>query len=67
MAAALRLRRWIIPGSIILLVLLAALSITQDEWFIPLTDIERGQDDTPLGLTLGLDLAGRRPPRIRDP
>ena len=58
MAAALRLRRWIIPGSIILLVLLAALSITQDEWFIPLTDIERGQDDTPLGLTLGLDLQG---------
>ena len=57
-AAALRLRRWIIPGSIILLVLLAALSITQDEWYIPLTDIERGQDDTPLGLTLGLDLQG---------
>ena len=57
-AAGLRLRRWIIPGSIILLVLLAALSITQDEWYIPLTDIERGQDDTPLGLTLGLDLQG---------
>ena len=58
MAAALRLRRWIIPGSIILLVLLAALSIAQDEWHIPLTDVERGQDDTPLGLTLGLDLQG---------
>jgi len=30
----------------------------RDEWRIPLTDIERGQQDTPLGLTLGLDLQG---------
>ena len=57
-SAALRLRRWIIPGSIILFVLAAASSIAQDEWYIPLTDIERGHHDTPLGLTLGLDLQG---------
>ena len=53
-----RLRRWIIPGFIVLFVLFAALSLVRDEWRIPLTDIERGQQDTPLGLTLGLDLQG---------
>lgn len=57
-AVGLRLRRWIIPGFIILFVLFAALSLVRDEWRIPLTDIERGQQDTPLGLTLGLDLQG---------
>lgn len=53
-----RLRRWIIPGFIVLFVLFAALSLVRDEWRIPFTDIERGQQDTPLGLTLGLDLQG---------
>ncbi len=57
-AVGLRLRRWIIPGFIVLFVLFAALSLVRDEWRIPLTDIERGQQDTPLGLTLGLDLQG---------
>ncbi len=57
-AVGLRLRRWIIPGFIILFVLFAALSLVRDEWRIPFTDIERGQQDTPLGLTLGLDLQG---------
>ena len=52
------LRRWIIPGFIVLIVLFATLSLTRDEWRIPLTDIQRGQQDTPLGLTLGLDLQG---------
>ncbi len=58
LAVAGRLRRWIIPGSIVLMVLVAALSIARDEWYIPLMDIERGNADTPLGLTLGLDLQG---------
>ncbi len=57
-AVASRLQRWIIPGFIVLFVLFAALSLMRDEWRIPLTDIERGQQDTPLGLTLGLDLQG---------
>lgn len=57
-AIARRLQRWIIPGFIVLFVLFAALSLVRDEWRIPLTDIERGQQDTPLGLTLGLDLQG---------
>lgn len=57
-AVGLRLRRWVIPGFIVLFVLFAALSLVRDEWRIPLTDIERGQQDTPLGLTLGLDLQG---------
>lgn len=57
-AVGLQLRRWIIPGFIVLFVLFAALSLVRDEWRIPLTDIERGQQDTPLGLTLGLDLQG---------
>ena len=52
------LRRWFVPAFIVVLVLLAAGSLTRDEWRIPLTDIERGQSDTPLGLTLGLDLQG---------
>ena len=57
-AVARRLQRWIIPGFIVLFVLFAALSLARDEWRIPLTDIERGHQDTPLGLTLGLDLQG---------
>ena len=57
-AVARRLQRWIIPGFIVLFVLFAALSLVRDEWRIPFTDIERGQQDTPLGLTLGLDLQG---------
>ena len=57
-AVAKRLRPWIVPGFIILIVVLAALSLARDTWRIPLTDIERGQQDTPLGLTLGLDLQG---------
>ncbi len=57
-AVARQLQRWIIPGFIVLFVLFAALSLVRDEWRIPFTDIERGQQDTPLGLTLGLDLQG---------
>ncbi len=53
-----RLQRWIIPGSIALIVLAAAVSIARPEWYIPLIEIERGHEETPLGLTLGLDLQG---------
>ena len=52
------MRRWFVPAALIFFVLIAALSISRPAWGIPFTDIERGHDDTPLGLTLGLDLQG---------
>ncbi len=52
------MRRWFVPAALIFFVLIAALSISRPTWAIPFTDIERGHDDTPLGLTLGLDLQG---------
>ena len=52
------MRRWFVPASLIFFVLFAALSIARPVWVIPIVDIERGHDDTPLGLTLGLDLQG---------
>ena len=51
-------RRWFVPAAIIFFVLAAAVSIARPVWVIPFADIERGHDDTPLGLTLGLDLQG---------
>lgn len=44
---------------IILLVFVASVaSLARSEWRLPLTDFERGSSETPLGLTLGLDLQG---------
>ena len=51
-------RKWFVAAAIIFFVVAAASSIARPEWVIPFTDIERGHDDTPLGLTLGLDLQG---------
>ena len=50
--------QWIGLIIILLLFATAVVGLAVPEWKLPLTNVERGSRDTPLGLTLGLDLQG---------
>jgi preprotein translocase subunit SecD len=50
--------QWIGLFIILLLFVLSIWSVAIPQWRVPVVDFVRGEEDTPMGLTLGLDLQG---------